>query len=215
MAKIQNPIIGRASGKAGGMVFSKMYQNNVMRALPLEVAKSDTDPQKAVRDFITKLSKMVGNIQKDMLLELYPTRPADRSRWSELARQIATTKVLGVSTSTFDISSLSSIGNGPNVITGAIAVIKSAGYLHLTWVPDITGTGIDTYAHPYIYLFNTSLNESSSILNDGIYDDENVQVAYPVGWLPVHDISVFLSFQTTKFKPGAELAEARKATVTT
>jgi hypothetical protein len=215
MAKIQNPIIGRASGKAGGMVFSKMYQNNVMRALPLEVAKSDTDPQKAVRDFITKLSRMVGNVPKDMLLELYPTRPADRSRWSELAKQIATTKVLGVDTSTFNFSNLHGIGNGPNVLIDTMTAQQGALSIDVNWEADVTGSGISANAFAYVFLFNTTLYESFAKVNEAIYEDEGLQVVYPTGWLQAHEISVFLTFQTTKFKPGAELAEARKAALTT
>jgi hypothetical protein len=85
----------------------------------------------------------------------------------------------------------------------------------LFWSSNDSVTGIDQDAHPYIFAFNTTKNESYSSIGGAIYDDENDTFNYPSGWVQADEISVFLSFQTTKFKPGAELAEARKAAPTT
>lgn len=52
MAVVQNPIIGRARGQAGGMVFTTQFGKNVIKSKPLQVAYSDTDAQKMRRGMI-------------------------------------------------------------------------------------------------------------------------------------------------------------------
>jgi len=37
MARIQNPIIGRARKHAGGMIFYKLWKHNIMRAMPVDI----------------------------------------------------------------------------------------------------------------------------------------------------------------------------------
>ena len=49
MTKVQNPIIGRAKGSAGGMTFSKNYDKNVMRAKAFEVNNPNTQAQQTQR----------------------------------------------------------------------------------------------------------------------------------------------------------------------
>ena len=52
MAVVQNPIIGRAKGQAGNMVFTTQFGKNVIKSKPLEVAYSNTDKQVMRRGMI-------------------------------------------------------------------------------------------------------------------------------------------------------------------
>jgi hypothetical protein len=42
MAIIQNPLIGRGSGKIGNVVFTQMYGLNILKSKPLQVKRNDT-----------------------------------------------------------------------------------------------------------------------------------------------------------------------------
>lgn len=63
MSKIQNPIIGRASGQAGGMVFSKYFDQNIMKSKPMTVKASNTPKQANQR----ALLKAVSGICRDAM----------------------------------------------------------------------------------------------------------------------------------------------------
>lgn len=43
MARIQNPIIGRAKKHAGGMIFYKLWKHNIMRAMPVNVRVNNSE----------------------------------------------------------------------------------------------------------------------------------------------------------------------------
>ncbi len=58
MAIVQNTLIGSASGKVGGTVFSKWKGLNVIKAKPLTVANPNTDLQKMQRSVITQLTAL-------------------------------------------------------------------------------------------------------------------------------------------------------------
>ena len=55
MAIVQNPIIGRASGQAAGMVFTTQFGKNVMKSKPVSVANPKSDKQKERRSAITQI----------------------------------------------------------------------------------------------------------------------------------------------------------------
>ncbi len=50
MARVQNPIIGRASGKFGGAVFATLFGQNILRTLPVEVRNPRTPAQQLQRE---------------------------------------------------------------------------------------------------------------------------------------------------------------------
>ena len=54
MAVVQNPIIGRARGQAGGMVFTTQFGRNVLKSKALSVANPKTDKQLGRRAAMTQ-----------------------------------------------------------------------------------------------------------------------------------------------------------------
>lgn len=56
---VQNPIIGRASGKLANAIFSKNYQKNIIRSKPIEVIDANSDAQKAQRHDFTVIQDAV------------------------------------------------------------------------------------------------------------------------------------------------------------
>jgi len=118
MTKVQNPVIGRSRGSAGGMTFSKSLGKNVMRAKPFEVANPRTAAQVVQRNFFTEVSEMIQNFNPEQLRALFPTMPKGITRRNALFKQVAEENqtVDGVkSVKTTDILSL---GNAPMLDMG-------------------------------------------------------------------------------------------------
>ncbi|MEI7513177.1 MAG: hypothetical protein WCJ74_00970 [bacterium] len=59
MAIVQNPIIGASSGKAGGMIFSRVFSNNIIRANPSHYRDNPGTVQLQKRADITVYSKLL------------------------------------------------------------------------------------------------------------------------------------------------------------
>lgn len=61
MAVVQNPIIGRAQNKLGGVIFQTWKGKNVLRSKPITVANPRTDAQVAQRNKITEAVSVYRN----------------------------------------------------------------------------------------------------------------------------------------------------------
>ena len=59
MAKVQNPLIGRASGKFAGAVFSTLYGQNIVRSMPVSTPVSQSDAAKLVRQKFAAVSEPI------------------------------------------------------------------------------------------------------------------------------------------------------------
>lgn len=62
MARVQNPIVGRASGSLGNTVFLKYNDNNVIKSKPLEVKPSNTPAQANQRALLKKIAGLVRDL---------------------------------------------------------------------------------------------------------------------------------------------------------
>lgn len=73
MAIVQNPIVGRASGKVSNNVFTKWKGKNVWKSKPLTVANPQTDGQLKQRSkfqFLVHLASLIGILIKKGFKEL-------------------------------------------------------------------------------------------------------------------------------------------------
>lgn len=87
MSKIQNPIIGRAKGQAGGMVFSTLFGANVMRAKPFQYRDKNSTTQQAFRSLFRYAVNFAAKL-KFYAADLFETPPAKMSPYSKLISQI-------------------------------------------------------------------------------------------------------------------------------
>lgn len=87
MSKIQNPIIGRAKGQAGGMVFSTLYGSNVMRAKPFQYRDKNSTTQQEFRSLFRYAVNFAAKL-KFYAADLFETPPAKMSPYSKLISQI-------------------------------------------------------------------------------------------------------------------------------
>ncbi len=79
MARVQNPIIGRASGKFGTGVFATLFGQNILRSLPVEVRNPRTPAQIAQREkfaagvaFIKKIYPFIKQAFPSSLANMVP-----------------------------------------------------------------------------------------------------------------------------------------------
>lgn len=118
MTKVQNPIIGRAKGSAGGMTFSKNYDKNVMRAKAFEVNNPNTQAQQTQRGFFAELQGVVSGFTPDQLRFLFPNKPKAMSRRNALSKQIAASYAIDGNTKSIDFADITTIGNAPTMDFG-------------------------------------------------------------------------------------------------
>ena len=111
--KVQNPIIGRARGSAGGMTFCKNYDKNVARAKAFEVSNPKTQAQTTQRAFFAKLTALCSDFSDDQLRFLFPSKPKTMSRRNALSKQIAQSYEVDGTVKSIDFSDIDTLGNAP------------------------------------------------------------------------------------------------------
>lgn len=118
MAKVQNPVIGRAKGSAGGMTFNKTYDKNIMKAKPFEVKNPKTIAQVNQRVFFASVSAQAMALNPDQLRAIFPTMPKGISRRNAFFKQLAENYQDVDGQKTMKLADLLSVGNAPTMDMG-------------------------------------------------------------------------------------------------
>lgn len=84
--KVQNPLIGRSKGQAGGMVFTTLYGQNVAKAKPYSYRDAKTPVQIANRGLHLILVLLAASL-KLFARSLWETQPTGSSAYSALIKQ--------------------------------------------------------------------------------------------------------------------------------
>lgn len=116
--KVQNPIIGRARGSAGGMTFCKNYDKNVARAKAFEVNNPNTPAQQNQRNYFRSLSALVATVTDEQLRTLFPQKPKAMSRRNALAKQLGVSKKTVEGVKQIDFADIDTIGNASTMDFG-------------------------------------------------------------------------------------------------
>ena len=130
--KVQNPIIGRAKGSAGGMTFSKVYDKNVARAKAFEVNNPKTQAQQTQRAFFAEFTALCSDFSDDQLRFLFPQKPKTMSRRNALTKQIAESYEVEGTTKSIDYSDIDTLGNAPVMDFGTTTAAVADGVLKVT-----------------------------------------------------------------------------------
>ncbi len=211
MTKIQNPIIGRASGQAGGMIFSKSFDKNVMRSRPMTVSNPNTPAQQRQREFFAELTAISKTVSPDTLIDLLPNKPATRSRYSELQKQLAVGRDVSGETGTIDFDIISKVGNGITCITGDGVVTQIiSGELSVEW--DTLGviSPADTTDPVFLFAVNQTKKSTAFIETGGSFADAAFQSTLPASWETGDIVHAFVAVKPAAYKAGAELSGAIK-----
>lgn len=210
MAIIQNPVIGRARKQAGGMVFSKMYDKNVMRAKPASVTPSNTTAQQGQRAFITKLTGLAKGFTPDDLISLFPNKPASRSRYSELQKQLSAGRTVSGATASIDLSKVPVLGNGIDVAIINPSFEWADGGIDLSWEYTETPATLNATDKAFCVVFNLTKNQAIQTKPGAAFSSGAQSVVVPSSWQSSDIFYVYLGFVSTKFKPGSELSSTVK-----
>lgn len=210
MAIIQNPVIGRARKQAGGMVFSKMYDKNIMRAKPAYVTPSNTTAQQGQRAFITKLTSLAKGFTPDDLIRLFPSKPASRSRYSELQKQLSAGRNVSGATANIDLSKVPVLGNGIDVSIEDPSFVWEGDGIDLNWEYSLTPTTLNATDKAFCVVFNLTKNEAFQTSPSAQFSSGGLSIVVPSTWQASDIYYVYLGFVSTKFKPGSELSSTVK-----
>lgn len=130
--KVQNPIIGRSRGSAGGMTFCKVYDKNVARAKAFEVANPKTAAQTTQRNYFKELTALVATFTEEQLRFLFPNKPKAMSRRNALAKQLAEYFTVNAGVKSVDYASIETIGNASMLESLACSVVIEEGTINGT-----------------------------------------------------------------------------------
>ena len=118
MAKVQNPVIGRSKGSAGGMTFSKVYSKNIMRAKAFEVNNPKTTAQTTQRNFFKSVSALVATFTPEQLRFMFHTMPKGISRRNAFFKQMAENTQMVEGVKEMKLADLVTVGNAPTMDFG-------------------------------------------------------------------------------------------------
>ena len=159
MTKVQNPIIGRAKGSAGGMTFSKNSDQNVMRAKAFEVNNPKTTAQTTQRDFFKEVQSIVDSVSPEQLRSLFGDKPKKMSRRNALFKQVAAAYSIDGTTKSVDFSKLLAIGNGLKVDTPIVVYEPNAENYDYETDWDLLNVPEGTVPSPILVAFNETDNQ--------------------------------------------------------
>ena len=125
MTKVQNPIIGRAKGSAGGMTFSKNSDQNVMRAKAFEVNNPKTQAQQIQRTYFAAVNALVSTFSPEQLRTLFPTKPKKMSRRNALSKQLSTMYTNDTNSKEIAWDEIDTLGNASTMDFGETSVTYS------------------------------------------------------------------------------------------
>lgn len=131
MAKVQNPVIGRSKGSAGGMTFSKVYDKNVMKAKAFEVSNPNTIAQQKQRSYFKIVSALAAVFTVEQLRFLFPQRPKGISRRNGIFKQLAEFTQVVAGEKLPKLADLMSIGNAPTLDMGVTTCAISGGNINV------------------------------------------------------------------------------------
>lgn len=173
MTKVQNPIIGRARGSAGGMTFSKTYDKNVMRAKAFEVSNPNTQAQQTQRGFFAEVQEIVAGITENQIRTLFGSKPKSMSRRNMLSKQVATANSIDGTTKSVDFTKLEAIGNGVKCGTALYTTdAVQDGIYELEETNQTYGISAESMSNIVVVLFNHT-KKTISVINTGFGWDEN------------------------------------------
>lgn len=192
MAITQNPIIGRAKNQAGGMVFSKMYDKNVMRANPESVNNPKTPAQVKSREALAVLTEYAKQFPEYFLNLLYAKRPTNRSRYHELLKQLSVGRDVSGETGTIDFGNVPFIGHGIDALAGECQLNWLTSEWQVKW-QSMTRTAESTTSCRVIFVFINHTTGFVRFSDIGVYWYYNsAYISNDPAQAETDDVSVFI-----------------------
>lgn len=182
MAKVQNPVIGRSKGSAGGMTFSKVYDKNVMKAKPFEVSNPNTTAQQTQRNFFKSVSAQVAIFTVDMLRTIFPSKPKGISRRNAIFKQLAANTQVVSGEKLMKLSDLATIGNAPTMDFGTTTAAIASGVVNVNLDAAVkANTAVNEY-YFVAAVVNDTKNEIFFDITNALVSTGTLSINAPSTW---------------------------------
>ena len=122
----QNPIIGRARKRIGGIYARTLYGKNVLQSCPPPTKGHQTKGQVAVCNAFGLLSKMSNQVTASLLNFIYYAAPVGRSRRAQWCKDLGTGMVKDSQEWVFDPSLIEILGGNPKVAETAFSLVPTS-----------------------------------------------------------------------------------------
>ena len=180
--KVQNPIIGRARGSAGGMTFCKNYDKNVARAKAFEVSNPKTQAQQTQRAFFASLTTLIMDFSDEQLRTLFPNKPKTMSRRNALSKQIAKWSTIDGTEKTIDFEEISTLGNAPGMDMGTTTCTFDNGQIAVVLDQSVI-TNLNLKDNYFIAgIVNETKGQIFLGLDNGLVSEGSILMDIPSGW---------------------------------
>ena len=180
--KVQNPIIGRARGSAGGITFCKNFDKNVARAKAFEVSNPKTTAQQTQRAFFAELTALCSDFSEDQLRFLFPNKPKTMSRRNAISKQIAQSYEVNGTEKTIDFADIDTLGNAPVMDMGTTTCEFSNSKINVVLDASVQANqslaGYDFVAA----IVNETKGAISLTTENGEVSDGSIILDIPSGW---------------------------------
>ena len=194
--KVQNPIIGRARGSAGGMTFCKNYDKNVARAKAFEVSNPNTPAQQNQRSYFTQLSSLVATITDEQLRTLFPQKPKSMSRRNALSKQIGASKTTVGDAKVIDFADILTLGNASTMDFGTTTCVYDSGNPKVTLDNAVKGNTVVSGNLFTAAIINETKGEILLAPNCALVSTGVLTVTNPTGWVntdTIHAVPLILN----------------------
>lgn len=180
--KVQNPIIGRARGSAGGMTFCKNYDKNVARAKAFEVSNPKTPAQENQRTYFKELSGLVAQFSNEELRTLFPNKPKAMSRRNALSKQLAEDVNFVNNQKVIDYAAIDTLGNASTIDFGDVEVVLNGNVFEVS-LNDFSGLATQYKDNNFIVaLVNANIGEILLAPETALVQVASVEIPKPSNW---------------------------------
>lgn len=182
MAKVQNPVIGRSKGSAGGMTFSRNFGRNVMKAKVFEPSNPNTAAQQVQRSYFKTVSAQAAVFTPDQLRAIFPNKPKAMSRRNAVTRQLAEHWVMTGSDKVMKLADLMTIGNAKTMDFGTTTSTVAGSLVTVTLDNSVK---TDALLADY-YFVAVLVNDTQNLIYLDITSDKvsvgAISINLPAGW---------------------------------
>mgnify|MGYP007133705695 CR=1 FL=1 len=182
MAKVQNPVIGRTKGSAGGMTFSKGFNKNLMRAKVFEPNNPKTAAQTNQRTYFGTVTEQIAGFTPDQLRMLFPKMPKGMSRRNALTKQFTEFYKDVNGQKTMDLAELTTVGNATTMDFGTTTCAIATNKINVNLDAAVKADNIIKNNYFMAIIINDTKNLVVFPLTNNKVETGTLEIDLPKGW---------------------------------
>lgn len=182
MAKVQNPVIGRTKGSAGGMTWAKVYDKNVMKAKVFEANNPNTAAQQVQRNYFKTVSAQSAVFTPDQLRFMFPAKPKGMSRRNACTRQLAEYWEMNQGVKVMKLADLVTIGNAKTMDFGTTGAVIAGTVVNVSLDAAVVGNTQVANNYFVAVLVNDTKNLVYLDATNAKVSTGQIVIDLPAGW---------------------------------